>query len=520
VKRRGAWVLVLLGGLVACGEEFPNEPSHALTIQVDAAFPDTLTVTDTTTFQVHISDSLGDSITGIEVNWQSSDAAVLEVRQPSASTPLTERLTTQALAHGRGSAGVIVTVNRAGFAPAELRSTATVLERWTSIGAGASHSCAVAFSGELDCWGASLLGSGTTGSSPIPVPVAGGLTFDSVSAGIHTCALARGTGIVYCWGQNGYGEVGNGSQFDQLTPDQVSLGQTFQSVSAGVQYSCGLAQSGIAYCWGRDGLGQLGDFSPEGERPFPDPLLSDCDGDLTRCALTPVPVRVTKDLGQALHFLSIDAGPRFFTCGVRTDRSAACWGKVPLVTPAIFNGFPPCEGSTCIWTVPGNHDFTSVATGVEHACGTAGDKSVYCWGVNLFGELGRQGPDDSTPTQVAGGRSYSQVTAGRRFTCGLTVESKVVCWGSNDLGQLGNPASAGEPVEVQGGLEFKTLSAGFDHTCGITSTGAAFCWGSNENGQLGVDPGSELESCGGTPCSRIPRRVREPASVASTVGGE
>ena len=95
-----------------------------------------------------------------------------------------------------------------------------------------------------------------------------------------------------------------------------------------------------------------------------------------------------------------------------------------------------------------------------------------------------------------------------------------VCWGSNSLGQLGNPASAGEPVEVQGGLQFQALSAGFDHGCGITSTGAAFCWGSNENGQLGVDPELGLESCGGTPCSRIPRRVREPASPASTTGGE
>jgi hypothetical protein len=100
------------------------------------------------------------------------------------------------------------------------------------------------------------------------------------------------------------------------------------------------------------------------------------------------------------------------------------------------------------------------------------------------------------------------------------VESQAVCWGSNSLGQLGNPGSAGEPIEVQGGLEFRTLSAGLDHACGITSRGAAFCWGSNENGQLGVDPGSGLESCGGTPCSTIPRRVREPASVPGTVGGE
>ena len=511
---RHVWVVI--GAFVAaCGQDFPNEPAGTLTMQLGPGSVDTMTVTDTDTLAVEIADSRGDAITGVEIDWQSSDAAVLELKQltPASSTlkdSLTSQLKIQAIAHARGEAEVVITVDRPGFKPAELRMTITILERWTSVGAGWNHTCAVAFDGEADCWGSGLLGNGTTAGSTAPAQVAGELRFDSVSASGHTCAIARGTGLAYCWGLNNYGQVGNGTQFDQLIPDQVSLGQTFHSIAVGAQYSCGLAQSGVGYCWGFNRLGQLGDFVPPVLRPVPDPMLPDCDGSGSKCALTPVPVRGL-DPQQPIEFLSIDASPNLFTCAIKRDASGVCWGLVPLVTPGSFLSPVPCSGDACFWTVPGNHAFSSVSTGTEHACAIASDKSVYCWGVNLFGELGRGGPGDSVPSLVPGGRQFAQVTAGRRFTCGLTVDLKAVCWGSNSLGQLGNPSSTGEPVEVEGGLEFRTVSAGLDHACGVTLSGAVFCWGSNESGQLGLDPTAVLDSCSGIACSRIPQRVREPA---------
>jgi len=511
-----AYVFLATLLLGACKDEFPNAPPLTLAIDTTAGWHDTVAVTDVDTLHIKVTLPGGGSVTGVQVHWVSSNPAKLEVKPLALQAgqendSLILQLSTVINAHARDSAVIITaTVNRPGFAREAFSRKITVMERWISIGAGWNHTCAVAISGAVYCWGSGLLGDGTTIGSATPSRVAGGFEFDSVSAGSHTCGTLRGTGLAYCWGNNRYGEVGNNTQFDQLTPDQVSLGQTFQSMSAGAQYSCGVASTGIAYCWGFNRLDQLGDFAPPAQRPFPDPILANCDGMNSKCALTPVPVRSTSDPLQAIGFRSVDAGPGVFTCGVKTDQSATCWGLVPLITQGSFLMPPNCIlGAACFWIVPGGHTFTTVSTGFEHACGVAIDKHVYCWGVNLFGELGRNGPGDTLPRQVGGG-FYAQVTSGSRFSCAVAVDSTAVCWGSNSLGQLGNPASTGSPVQVDGSHQFRSVSAGLEHACGITVGGAALCWGTNETGQLGLGPLSAPDACGATPCSRKPQRVHEP----------
>ena len=86
------------------------------------------------------------------------------------------------------------------------------------------------------------------------------LVFASVSAGgFHTCGVTT-DGDAYCWGWNGWGQLGNGmaSVKPGTTPDPVAGGLTFTSVSAGGFHTCGVTTDGTTYCWGRNEDGQLG----------------------------------------------------------------------------------------------------------------------------------------------------------------------------------------------------------------------------------------------------------------------
>jgi alpha-tubulin suppressor-like RCC1 family protein len=138
---------------------------------------------------------------------------------------------------------------------------------FAAVSAGDFHTCAVATNGTAYCWGGNgsgQFGNGTTTNSTVPVPVSGGFTFTSIDAGAstfsqgYTCGTIT-NGAAYCWGGNGAGPLGNGTTTDSATPVPVSGGLTFVSVSAGHDYVCGVTTSGwSAYCWGYNLPGQLG----------------------------------------------------------------------------------------------------------------------------------------------------------------------------------------------------------------------------------------------------------------------
>jgi hypothetical protein len=135
-----------------------------------------------------------------------------------------------------------------------------------SVAVGLSHACGVTTSNAAYCWGTNSggeLGDPSIpigGSSNVPVPVQGGLTFLSLSAGqFFNCGVATTGGAAYCWG-NGGGGLGNGSDLASSTPVAVAGGLSFTSVSAGAEHACGTITTspGLA-CWGRNGFGQVGD---------------------------------------------------------------------------------------------------------------------------------------------------------------------------------------------------------------------------------------------------------------------
>ena len=130
-----------------------------------------------------------------------------------------------------------------------------------SVSVGSIHNCGVTTAGAAYCWGWNgfgQLGNGTNTKSNVPVAVTGGLTFQSVSAGLqHSCGVTT-AGTAYCWGENKHGRFGNGTETNSNVPVAVTGGLTFQSVSGGFYHSCGVTTAGTAYCWGNNRYGLLG----------------------------------------------------------------------------------------------------------------------------------------------------------------------------------------------------------------------------------------------------------------------
>jgi alpha-tubulin suppressor-like RCC1 family protein len=332
------------------------------------------------------------------------------------------------------------------------------------VSAGGFHTCGVTTSDLAYCWGRNSegqLGDGTTtGRRLTPVAVAGGLRFRQVSAdGFgYTCGVTTDN-QAFCWGNNFYGQLGDGTTTTRLTPVAVAGGLRFRQVSAGAAHTCGVTTDDRAYCWGFNQVGQLGDGT-------------------TINRLTPVAV------AGGLRFRQLSPDGSAHTCGVTTDDRAYCWGRNAAVG-ALGDG-TTTDRLTPV-AVAGGLSFRQVSAGGFHTCGVTTTNLAYCWGYNADGQLG-----DSTttrhlrPVRVAGGHRFLQVNAAGSYTCAVNPFNvnpfnRAFCWGNNFYGQLGDGTTTTRltPVRVVGGLPFRQVSAGGVHTCGVTTSDLAYCWGYN-----------------------------------------
>ena len=355
--------------------------------------------------------------------------------------------------------------------------TAPITAGRLRLSAGFGHTCGVTTSGAAYCWGDNTygeLGNGTTTTSATPVAVSGGLSLATLSAaGFESTCGVTTSGAAYCWGVNQQGELGNGSITGpqtcvgyacSLTPVAVSGGLSFATVSAGYLSACGVTTGGAAYCWGDNNYGELGIDSSTGPQT--------CVNSATigyACSGTPVAV------AGRLSFATVSAG--FDTaCGLTTSGAAYCWGSGPL-------GDGYFSSSSTAVAVSGGLSFATVSAGDGLACGVTTTGAAYCWGNNTNGELGNGSTTtySATPVAVSGGLSFNTVSAsiGDNYACGVTTGGAAYCWGDNTYGELGNGSTTRSltPVAVSGGLSFATVSAGYHYTCGVTTGGAAYCWG-------------------------------------------
>jgi alpha-tubulin suppressor-like RCC1 family protein len=165
--------------------------------------------------------------------------------------------------NARGELGDGTTAGRSVAAPVVAFDGPSGAERALRLAAGGAHTCAIADSGGLWCWGSGdrgEIGVGGTSDQPTPAPVPVGMAPVTAVAlgGAHTCAIDS-IGAVYCWGANDRGQLGIGSAgADVTSPARVS-GPAAVAIAAGGDHTCASYASGQVACWGANDTGDLGD---------------------------------------------------------------------------------------------------------------------------------------------------------------------------------------------------------------------------------------------------------------------
>jgi alpha-tubulin suppressor-like RCC1 family protein len=337
-----------------------------------------------------------------------------------------------------------------------------------ALSGGAAHACATTSLGVVWGWGRNTHGELAAAPETAvldPQVLSIKLHLKSVRAGGaskdtgHTCGIADG--VVYCWGANDYGQLGDGTKNASHEPVRALGISDAIALDVGGSHSCALRADGSALCWGRGDSGQLGTGKLNDElQPAPVVGLSGATalrvGTYHGCAqraqdvlcwgansygelgrgdrvLSATPVAVS-GLGEVR---AIEAGG-FASCALRMDGHVSCWGSNEYGQLGTGNG-----GSGNVSMVPaavsGIDDVAQISLGGSHSCARTQSGAAYCWGGNALGQLGdgtQSGHDK--PAQVAGLDAVQQIEAASGFTLALDGKLGVVAFGANDSGQLGD----------------------------------------------------------------------------------
>ena len=250
------------------------------------------------------------------------------------------------------------------------------------ISAGYLHTCALMSYGGVKCWGRNdsggQLGDGTNTNRVAAVDVLGltsGVT--AITTGMEfSCALLN-TGAVKCWGYNGYGQIGDGTNTNRNVPTQVSgIESEAVAIVGGNNHACALLATGAVKCWGANYYGQIGDAT-------------------TSNRLTPVTIT---SLGTSVR--SISAGWEH-TCAVTRSGAAKCWGRNSegsLGDGTFTHRNAPVEVDGLDSGVLAINADKSLTT-----CATVSGNNVKCWGYNAWGNVGDASTDSrSSPVDVIG----------------------------------------------------------------------------------------------------------------------
>jgi alpha-tubulin suppressor-like RCC1 family protein len=359
-----------------------------------------------------------------------------------------------------------------------------------------------------------------------------------VSAGVGTTCALTGAGGVECWGWNFYGSLGmgalNGPQNCYTASNPVGcsiapvavrgLGSGVSALASGYAHTCALTDAGAVECWGYNGAGQIGDGTNSG------PQLCSSEHP-TPCSSVPVTV---SGLGSGV--IAIGSGWDQ-TCAVMSSGDLKCWGNngdgqlgdgttTDSSTPVTVQ-LPPGVKATAV--AGGNQHMCALTdTGGVECWGYNG------WGLLGIGtETGPQScaenPCSTTPVAVhlPEGVTATAIASGGYHTCVVTNLGGVMCWGRGDEGELGDGADTESwtpvPVTLPEGVTVTAIASESFHTCALTSTGGVECWGYNGNAQLGDGTFTGPETCGSElPCGTVPVAVSglEGSTVAIATGGE
>jgi alpha-tubulin suppressor-like RCC1 family protein len=382
-------------------------------------------------------------------------------------------------------AGLLLALAGCDVPPPQKGANVVTPSLWLMTVGGGAHSLGIqstgSASGTLWAWGDNTygqLGDGTTTSHLTPTQIGAFSDWVYVVAGQrHSIGVRSSAGVstLWAWGDNTYGQLGLGtSGTPVLVPTQEATGSgswtgvpgVSGTVAAGCYHTLALRANGALFAWGANDFGQLGAGSAG------------------------VPQLLPTQVDPVFLYTQVAAGCTH-SLGVRTTGAAVAWGdnsQGQLGNGTFVSASAPGAVTTLTGAVIG------IAAGENYSLAIyqnppPSTSQLWAWGYNLYGQLG-DGTTTSynVPTLVKGATNWLRVAAGQNHSMGVLKDGTAWVWGRNHVFQLGDGTTTNRyqpiPALPNAGTILQ-MAAGGNHTLAGTALAAVFDWGQNDKGQLG-----------------------------------
>lgn len=316
-------------------------------------------------------------------------------------------------------------------------------------------------------WGENVfgeLGDGSNeASSDAPVPVTGLGFVTAVAAGGHHSLALLADGAVLAWGAGGYGQLGDGSLTASNVPVAVQGLSTVKAISAGANHSLALLDNGTVMAWGDNESGQLG------------------IGGASERVDTPVLVKGLTGVK------AISAGANY-SLALLSNGTVMAWGENE--SGQLGNG--DTSASSVPVAVKRLSAVSAISAGGEFSLALLNSGTVEAWGNDAQHQLANKTVEEgfaSTPVPVESLAGVAAITAGADHGLALVSGGTVMAWGADSFGELGNgevKPNEGTPVAVTGLSDVTAISAGTHDSAALLGSGSVMTWGTNQSGVLGV----------------------------------
>lgn len=347
---------------------------------------------------------------------------------------------------------------------------------WSSVGAGTSHSLAVRSDGALFTWGLGTngeLGDNTLISKSSPIQISSS-SWTMVTGGVAYSGAIRLDGGLFTWGSSTNGRTGLNDIINRSSPAQVGT-SSWTSIASLQATMLGITPNGLLFAWGLNSGGQLGDgVLTTRSSPVQVTSLNTPEDQTTYASYLGITAPSWTQISvNTSHVLAINSQGKLYAWGFNTNGQ--------LGTNDLTNQKIPVQIGDSSWI--------SVGTTASASMAIRSDNTLWTWGLNTAGELGLNDlVSRSSPTQIGTSAWTSVITKsfGNSHVVALRSDGTMFAWGNNASGQLGLGVLGHRSSPVQVGTNsWNSVSAGNSYTAAIRSDGYLFTWGGGLAGRLG-----------------------------------
>lgn len=375
------------------------------------------------------------------------------------------------------------------------------------ISSGKSHIIALSEDGEIYTWGeneSGQLGNGVVGNrviSPQKVELSANIT--KIESGMNHSMVLDDSGNVYAWGNNLYGQLGDGTNEDKCTPIMLESINNIKDVIAGYNHTIFIKNNDGIYICGNNEYGQLGVGTTENSN---------------------LPIKISNQYESVLisgglsHTIENNAKGNIYVWGLNSSRQLGNGYNTPnnsVAEPTEVYGLENIVSIECgiyhslaldndgtVWSWGYNShsqlgdgttinrdepkkvidDVQSVSAGYYHSLALKKDGTVWAWGFNGFNQIGQRESKNYSPVQVPNLTEIKAIAAGAYHNLALKKDGTVWMWGRRDYN---NYISINSLTQVKGLSDIKTIAVGYYSNFAIKDDGTVYAWGINNAGQLG-----------------------------------